>query len=62
MRAWVMESGSCMFGDHDIVEVFVGTEAEAEARARQINTERKTSDAVEPTHCPMTFGPGRRVV
>lgn len=36
MIAWVMESGSCNFGDHVTFEVFLGTEEQADERAKEL--------------------------
>ena len=32
--AWVLETGSCDMGDHEIVAIFIGSEAAAEAYAK----------------------------
>lgn len=54
-RAYVLETGSCSDMDHEIIEVFLGTEAEADARAIDVARERGWPDYnVINTAVPLT--------
>lgn len=44
--AWVMESGSCNLGDHEVVEVFIGSKEQASARAAELSAGRRPADEV----------------
>jgi hypothetical protein len=53
-KPWVLESGECSMGDHEIVEIFIGTEDEAVARAAELNQSRSALDAVDVFAYPVT--------
>jgi hypothetical protein len=53
-QPWVLESGECSMGDHEIVEIFLGTEDEAAARAAELNQSRSALDAVDVFAYPVT--------
>jgi hypothetical protein len=53
-QPWVLESGECSMGDHEIVEIFIGTEDEAVARAAELNRSRSALDAVDVFAYPVT--------
>jgi hypothetical protein len=59
-QPWVLESGE---GDyHEIVEIFIGTEVEALARAAELNRSRSALDAVDVFAYPVTRATSAKVV
>jgi hypothetical protein len=60
--AWVLESGECNSGDHEIVEVFIGTEGEAIARAAELSRSRSPLDVVDAFAYPVTRGASAEAV
>lgn len=57
--AWVLESGDCNFGDHEIVQVFLGSQEEADARAAELSRLRSPLDEVMAFAYPVTRGSGQ---
>jgi hypothetical protein len=54
---WVIEAGECNMGDHTVMEVFFGTEAEADARAAEL-TEGATEAFAAQVPLTGTVPPG----